>query len=713
MSPVFNPQIQPTNDPNYLGYSRSVEAPAPNQATKMALETLGATGEGLIGLADTTVKKSLDDTVRKTVETHRDSYTSALQSVRNQQNAGLIPVAGSTDSLMDANASMDVPDGLSAGLDRAANIGAAAGQSNNRINDTLYTANLTAAAKQLRAQYPGYKDYIDERFSKISGMDPANAYYKNLMEDINRTAAKAGQEANKIDNLLLSAVKEGDVPDADKLRALWKAGKADENQVVSWIFKARASKAASTAAEAERVARKGGREETAATATRDFAKEINDGVQSSTELIQIGTGTQTIQGAVKFLDQMAQNPNTYDGKQVQQIVTALQSKRDEIAMRYKARANERASDGSTYTTRMGGSKAVDDEIKGALSGLDKYIESVNSGQFGIGTYAQRVVQSQTDAGAMSLLNNPKIGERIQKISGLQKLAPAYADVFVKSGLVVDMPKELNEYFQDTRIDAATQPNFLTKGEPATLAKAIKDARTKGVEGSSKLYNNLFDIAKVIADPKAPDELKKNVAIFAFHPDNIGVLNNLKMDYYDPNRKVTVPGKFSAFSRMTSSDITDNMWKLKNQGTDGQEAWGNYKNWTTTEFQKLFREDIANLNNINESRLHLGWNTGEKGNPPTLQLLDERGKLVEGVPITYSQGQAMRTVRRINSAMYDLHQIYKHEGQDTNIPILQNVLQTWQPNEKVTGFPEKLQQALLKSHADKTQKLEDTFFPEKK
>lgn len=714
---IFNPQIQPTNDPNYLGYSKGVDGFGVDKSTGIALETAAKGLEEGVTIVDTGIKDYLKDNIRNTVEKERGDYTQYLNTLKNVAQTNTIPGAGTDDSIMDANASMDIPSGLQVGLDRAKSL-AAAGNTGNKINDTLYTARLASEASELRYKWgAGYKDFIDQKFSEYSGMNPANAYYKNLMQDINTLAARGNADKNKVDNVLLDAVKTGDVDNADKIWSLHKAGRISDDEAIHQVFLARSAKAAATAAEAARVARKGDRDDTSAVATRDFTKEFGDKVNRDMGLIQVGTGTKSLSDAVNWLTQMSQNPDQADPKQVQSVVTALKAKRDELYQSGLARAAERDSTGQTYMTRMGGVGKVKEEIEGNLAGLDQYITSVNNQQWGIGTYIQRRMSAQGDIDQRSLLEHPTLGPSMRKVATLQKIAPNFADVFVKSGLVSNVPEDLNTYFSEKRIDMATQPDFLSSGKPITT-KQVLDGIDKKIgtdtkyttNDLAKLKNEVFNIPKTIGDPKADLELKANIARGAFDPENIGVLQGIKMDYYDPNTKRYVPGKYSAFTRMTSPDITDGMDKVRKGVQDGPQIWDNYKNFTQTEFQKLFREDVANLNNLNDSRLHIGWSSGEGGQPPRMRLLNERGEELTGAPATYSIGQAQRTVQRVNSAMYNLHQVYRKDGEDTNMPILTDMLQNWTPNEKVQGLPAKVMDAIILANKSKLQKMEDTFHP---
>lgn len=722
MCAVFNPQEAPTNDPNYLGYSKGIEGGFGVDTSKgIALKTAATGIEEGVSIADTGVKDFLKDKVRDTVEKERSDYTNYLETLKTIQQTSKIPGAdNSGDSLMDANASMDVPAGLQAGLDRAGSYGAAA-TSGNKINDTLYTARLASEASGLRSQWgSGYKDYIDEQFAKYSGMNPANAYYKNLMQDINTMAAQ--KDKSGIQSIINGAVNAGD-DNADKIWSLHKAGKISDDEAVHQIFLTRSAKAAATAAEAARTARKGDRDDTAAVATRDFSQEIGGKINRDMGLIQVGTGTKSLQDSVNWLTQMAQNPDQADPKQVQAIVTALSAKRDELYNGGLARAAELDSTGQSYITRMGGVGKVKEELDGNLAGLDQYIKSVNNQQWGIGTYIQRRMAAQGDIDQRSLLEHPTLGPPMRKVATLQKIAPNYADVFIKAGLVGNVPEALNTYFSENRIDMGTQPDFLSSGKLVTT-KSVMDGIDKKIGSDpkytptdvAKLKNEVFNIPKTIGDPKADLELKANIARGAFDPQNIGVLQGIKMDYTDPNTHRVVPGKYSAFTRMTSPDITDGMDRVRKGVQDGPQLWNNYKTWTQTEFQKLFREDLTNLNDLDFKGLHIGWNSGEAGQPPRMSLLNERGEEATSIPGARTMGmppQMVSTVARINSAMYNLHQVYRKDGEDTNTPILRDMMSNWSPSEKTTGLPAKVMEAITLANKNKLQKMEDTFHPDAK
>src|SRR5260370_10264941 len=121
---VFNPQ-EPTNDPNYLQYSRGISGGyGVDKSKAIALETVGQGIEGAVSIADTGVKDYLKTNIRNTVEKERGDYTNYLETLKKVAETNTIPGTDG-DSLLDANASMDIPAGLQAGLDRSSKYRAA------------------------------------------------------------------------------------------------------------------------------------------------------------------------------------------------------------------------------------------------------------------------------------------------------------------------------------------------------------------------------------------------------------------------------------------------------------------------------------------------------------------------------------------------------------------------------------------------------------
>src|SRR5215204_4866760 len=200
---TFAPQVAPTNDPNYMNYSKPISDIQADKSSGMLLTALGESIEGVAKVGDTITKEVINEEVRAGVDKQRDAFTSALvQTADAQSGAGLVPSpqgqaeAGiKAPSLAEGEESL--PAGVKAGVAKAQAIGTAMTQNSGKANDTLYTGALTALTKKHRNKYPGYRDYIDNKISEVSGINPANAYMRNLLEDINRNATSSRAETEK------------------------------------------------------------------------------------------------------------------------------------------------------------------------------------------------------------------------------------------------------------------------------------------------------------------------------------------------------------------------------------------------------------------------------------------------------------------------------------------------------------------------------------
>ena len=697
---VFNPNVPDTQDPNYLNYFKPISDIPADKSVGIALEGAGKGLEVAVSATDNLIKKSIDDKIYAQTDKLRDEYTANLEAVRNIQSNS-ITADSTTPDLLGPTQEVKPPLNLESSLQNVNNLVAA--KANGKINDTYYTQQLTSMVKGIRAEHPGYREYIDQKVSQVTGMNPANAYYKNLMEDVNRGLTQAGDERKQMQTLIRQNM---ELPNMPMIARLYDSNKLNKYDVMEYVNKYQSMMYGYKMMQTQREAAKGTREELAANASRDFTIEANGYVQNSLETLQLGTGTQSIEGARKFLDEMAQDPSKADPRQIQSVVTALRSKRDELAMFLKKRSNQLDNTGQSYASRMGGGDKVDEAIKSSLSTLDGYIDSINNKNFGVGTSLQRHVQAINDRTQVDLLENKEAGPFLQKVQALNSIAPQYSELFMKSGLMANIDKKLGAWLQEKRVDAATQPDFLSKGKVTTLKQHLDNTDAKNIGSNTRAYNNLFDIPKTIADPNAPDAVKKNIAMYAFSPENYGILDRIKMDYYDPVTKNFVPGKYSIFTRMSSPDITENMWKLRQTDPEGAKLWAWYGQWSENEFGKLFRNDISTLNDSKDYRVKFYWDSDNK----RLGVVDDNGHPITrlggtGLAATGSQNTVLNAVNRINSGLTNLRNIQEREGGDVSVYLLQQL--------QILGMDKDIakdiNQAIISSNKKNLESFEDTFF----
>src|SRR6266446_7986773 len=202
----FDVQPPSINPPDWTRTFKAVPQPESDKSLGMTLSTLGGGIESAAELGGQIQKDVIGEKVRSGVEGLRNPFTQVLAGIRNQQLAGVAPTAGDATAAaagtLAAESAAPVPAGLQQGLDRAKSIGIAMSQnsgSDATTNNlyTLYTGALNSLAKKLRAQYPGSIDQIDAQISKISGVNPANAFYESLIKGIDQNMANSKSVVDK------------------------------------------------------------------------------------------------------------------------------------------------------------------------------------------------------------------------------------------------------------------------------------------------------------------------------------------------------------------------------------------------------------------------------------------------------------------------------------------------------------------------------------
>src|SRR5258706_765802 len=715
----FDIQPPQVNPPDWTRVSRPIQEPEhitkADASTGIALSTIGSGIEEAANLYDTSEKSYLKDKVTSGVDKLRDDYTSAYLNIRNQQQ-GLIPPQPQTLAQVDTP---PVPGGLKSGLDRATQLGIAQAQNMGHVNDTLYTMNLNSLAKQLRAQYPGYKDYIDQQIQSVSGVDPANAVMKNLLEDINRNATNAKSEHDKTTAMLRDAVTSG-IPNSPVMMALWNANKITPDQANAYIYKYSAADWQRKQEMAERANDQGRLGDIQTKAEQSFAKNVASDVQSAIDITHIAGGTQTAQGLVDVITKANTEGVKVDPIKLEQGLMGLTALRTNLITAATRKANEPDANGQT-TVGLIGPEKVKNHVAEQVKPLDEYIKYISDEKLGFAHTALRQATAVSEQDSRDLLFHKDVGNQMRVIQAVAKIAPQWGDAMYKAGLLTNLDKKLIPLYQEGLGRAVSQTDPLN---PANLKEDVQRAKANDLKPESRMFDNYLMIPKIISDPKAPDDVKLNVAKYAFGPKNWGLMNELKMDYTNLKGQY-VPGKYSAFDRMLSDDIVNNMWKLRQQGGEGKVAWDNMRKWGENEFPVLFREDLQNIGRMNETyKTQMQTSTSPLETSPTkaakfeMHWDNENNRFLElpvkgrsfglqGADTTDNQFAASANViiRRVNSALSQLGNVQSKEGGNTSAYVL-GVLHNADPALQTITQP--MMKAIISSHDKSLQRLEDTF-----
>lgn len=691
------------NPPDWTRVTRPVEQPESNKSLGMTLSTVGTGISEGADLAKNTMQSFLKEKIETGVNQLRDTFTDAYQTIKTAQNT-LIP--DQQQSLVDATKPA-VPGGLQNGIDRINQLGVAQVQNAGKLNDTLYTMQLNALTKQLRNQYPGFRDYIDEQVKSVSGIDPANAVMKNLLEDINRNATNAKSEHDKTTAMLRDAVKEG-VPNSPVIFALWQAGKINTDQVNAYVYKYSSAEYQRKQEMADRSNQQGRLADVVTSTRQAFSRTAASDTQAAIDTIHIAGGTETAQGLVDVITKANAEGTKVDPIKLEQGLMGLTAMQTQIESGLWRKANEPDKNGNT-TLSLIGEQAVRAEIDAQTAPIKSYIKYISDEKLGFAHTALRQATALGETAQRDLLTHKTIGAQMQVIDGMAKIAPQWGDAAYKAGLLSGLDKALIPIYSEGLGRAATQLDPLN---PATIKEDVQKAKAGGVQPNQRLIDNYLNIPKIIADPKAPDNVKLNVAKYAFDPKNWGFMDELKMDYRNQKGQY-VPGKYSAFDRMLSTDIIDGMDKLRRQGGDGKVAWDNMKRWGENEFPVLFREDLQNIqraSTVTDSgkpmigRYDIHWDTDNNRFVPIAtnpnMPVDDQGRIK----------QINVVLNRVNGALSQLGEVQKREGGNTAAYIL-GVLHNADP--ALRSITQPMMTSIISAHDKSLQKLEDTFSANRK
>lgn len=708
---VFNPQLPNSSDPNWTRVSQPISEPTPDKSTGLLLSTLGDALDTGVKVADQAMKSYLKDTIDTGVNTLRDNYTQALQNVRNTQIAGTatpesLAAAGvNPDTLAVQPTAQAIPGGLQAGIQKAQALGTAMAQNGGagKANDTLYTGALNALAKNLRNQYSGYRDYIDDQIKSVSGVDPANAFYKNLLEDINRGQANATKDKDRdlayIDKFV------DDTPGAAMMRDKYLAGKASGQDLRYFIADQHSLKMNQTKAEAARAAAKSEGTLTVERSKADYAQELGEVINNAWNIQRIAANVATPKELADYFTGQATGQIPHMGEEQNRAwVTSLEAQRNDAARQANAIALRRDSEGNSYAKNVGGLAQLKAEKDAQLSLYDDVIAMAKSKEYDLIYHTLNQNNAIVNKATNVMYKDETIGERTARMQAVSTaVGPQLGPLLLKDAILGGIDKAYTGYVGQAKsaMLAQVDPN-----NPVTLTKIIDDARNKKI-GDPGVFKSLVDVAKVIAQPDIKDQGKINAATALFHPSNIGVLRKLSKDQPDPqDPSRLIPGREAAFQIMTDPEVTKGMAKLP---TATQEM---YRNWAEKEWGGvLARDNIADLSKIKNRMFLQAHSVFWDDTKAQFELRDERGQPLDQIGRDSAIG-AIQTIDKMNAGLKNLGNIEKATGGDVSAYVVGVLSRSgFDFSSKVGGIPSKMMDAVLNAGRDpKKPRIDSTIKP---
>jgi hypothetical protein len=719
---VFNPDVPmgSANMPDWTNVTRPISQPEADKSRGIALSNMGNTIEGVAGLTDQTMKSVIGKDVRETVEKTRADFTSTLEQARNAQ---LGSVTSDGNDILPANStptSNPPPPAVVQGVEKLNAIQAA--YSNGKINDTYYSQRLMADVTALRSKYPGYVDYIDQKVSSITGMNPANAYVQNLMQDINRAQTT---KRTALDKAVDDAMKSG-YPNSDKqIQALQQQGESYLPTFRQWYSEQTMLDSTLKRNQALRQDYKGRIEDYAKTREEDWTNEVGATIQNNMSTLITVSGVDKPQKALDLLQDAANNPGKYNDETMRLFANKILAQKNVVFSQLDARAAERRQDstGRWYSYNSDITPAKVQEIK---KNVGMYYDQIhdalmNGGAQGAGLAFARAQQAAAMLGSRKAdIFQSEVGKDIMTYQVLNEtMGPNWTAAITDSALRAGIDDSIRPLFTVRRQQGAAQPDAKTGGPAYTFKDMAGEALT--LERQNKISSSMRarylgagidTFVNDIVSPEAPDQAKINALKFFFSKEGQGILPNFKDDSIDPATGKYLPGRQSIWNKLTSEAMVREVGKLNAKDPSIGQM---YKKALETEAGAyLYYKDIQNLNQLTgHDDLHIKYNDGGGKGTPRITLIDNKGQEIKAKALIPGQwgttspsadrtspyiNNALQTVERINAALAGMDRVEKAVGNGNGTDQLLNFLINSQAQigKNWEGLPAKLMDAIAAS-----------------
>lgn len=677
---AFNPQLNPINPPHFDS-GRPISDIQGDKSKALAISTIAEGLDTGVKIAENIQQDTIKEKVRVGVETLRDSTTAAYENVRNSLLTGQQPDprAANVAGLSLIKAGNNVPDSLQNGIDRAEDIALARSQGNLRANDTLYTGALNSLAKQLRSEYPGHKDFIDEQMARISGKNPANAYMDNLLSDVAKLATGTDSLEKKIVN---KAVNEhlGDPAVNLALRKYQAKLPGGLDQLFKAVTDAEAEKLAHTKTmqsfqeqeAAGKIDTNLVRYQAQQSAQRTVYRNFNSVLETA------GLDMPTIN---KLITEARDGKTSMTPQQWESLAQTVERMADTTLDQVKYNFNNTgisrrlASGGNTEDEK----KIIDNEMQ-FFQRAAAAIRDPNKGMF---FEMQRRSKSLQDAATYQALSDPDMGRFLTNSKVLQDQAgPLFANFVAQQALQKGYLGKMQNWFGDATTRAVVPDDVRKDGIAKSLTYDIRTAKRAKDEGTTfdpRLYDDLVKNVDLITHAQSMGKVNeaKEVVKYIYDPSKNSDFVNLWSRDFKDSKGIQHKGYFAYYDTLSSPKIVDSIYNLKDP-----EAWNMHRMWQENNFRKLFGREVQALNSIQQ----------DKANPATLEWNSDTQQMnlvFHNKPTTKTdenyQRWAQDSISNLNKGMRNLGYMYNKEGTEPNEGIFTTMMQLdYKPKEGLAG-----------------------------
>lgn len=591
---TFDPNVQKTNDPSYLGYSQGTEKASlqplatgqdistryvqPDYKSDHSLgrlfEGLGDVGKAGLNLTDSVIKQNIDADLNKGINKIRDSFGVAAAADQSNGLASAVG-AGGAEGVSLSDGSGKQPLALSRLGNKIDGLYEAYSQGN--LSNSAYYAKMEAFVRQTKAQYPGYSNEVDQMTSSKLGVNPANAVRAALLDDVAQLASKVQAQNDKWTTFERS--NSGTIyslwPNYDQLKS---EGKINNSQVEAGVGQYNA-KIQQMDVRMKQLALGKTNDEAFGVkvhqaATEDSVSIVNDTINRlSTSL---GMNAEKMQNYLIDVQSGKRPPPTPDEKTALSANFAILEQQANAAL--DSYFTKKTFDFSGHETTVGALIGSPDKIAQIKSLALSRLATIKSGLFdeksGLMVMQAQNSKAMEEAAANSVLKG------FPAIAGAEQIHKRLGDSGV-SWLFLNAPK-----FTDPILAGFQHYNL---GEIASGGSSIRkitdDFRREGQNDGNLNRRVIADTLEIIQNPdKMADPTVAKAAVqHAFGPDNRTLIES-----------VGEKNKTAFFNQMGSPGVSKSIKKMDASSRE------TYVSWMEDAFASVYKTEVDNVNSFVEN-----------------------------------------------------------------------------------------------------------------
>jgi hypothetical protein len=594
----FNPKPDKANDPSYLGMSQGPirSSFVENDSSSRILKGIA----GGIDLGTKVVYSGIVDSIQQEV----NKQTDAIRGEAGVDEAAAVAATGkpptseqgdASNSLFTDGAGGKAGGGTPPGVARLGESITSLREAyeQGRLSNSYYFGRLEAMVRNVRAQYPGFREEVDKVVQSVTGVTPANALRKSLVDDMDR-AARAAQASQSDYQRFVVNKAEFLPPDYyDRIKA---NNPYKPIEVYEHVAR-REQEKTNLEMNKSRIA--------LASATDKYAGENAErvGIQAMDNIAN--RSVETVYGRLlgpegiqTMIAKKGDRPFTPD----EQKEIRLKLNEARLALDNEAEKVLTAplvpGDTRTLSSVVGDPGKLDAIKKRAHARINALEDALLNGKTGILSMDAVYVEASKNSALKQILEK---NDFLRKLSALGSL-PGGADM-VKFHLTE--PTNMSNYIKsmqnldlmDLTLSGQSLKDSHVRGVDA--AKTVPDLRGNDGSVSPQLNRARVENAKrVLLDPKSPPEAIANVAKGMFGTGNIGFL-----EHYKPSEQALV------YQTMVTPAVHKKMEELK--GTN-PEIYRQYRTWAIEYgFVSQAKAAVSEITNIQKNQgatINIEWSS---------------------------------------------------------------------------------------------------------